>query len=142
MTTELRAAVSQALTESASESTQQASSVAARQWSGLCVTCCLALNWPLSMVNLAAVKVSLLSTYVRPLRAESSGAASESSADEWRMFALKAVQDLRRDSERMQKNMAWRWTRWIWASSLTRRIYSSRRMLLRSQKQSLHGLKG
>lgn len=119
--------MTQQVAQAVSRSLQQANSLAERRWNGLCVTCCLALNWPLSSVNLGSAKASLLSTYVRQSLAASSGVKTESLKAEWSTFAQKAVADLKRDSARMLMN-----TRWSWAnplqSSLTRQIYSNRRM--------------
>ena len=131
-------AIQQAVKQSVSQSGQRLSLVAARQWTGLCVASCLALNWPLSMENLGAVKASLLSTYVRRSRSGSSGAPSERPKDEWSTFAQKVLADLRRDSKRTLMGTRWSWLNFL-QSSLTRRIYSTRRTLLRSHKQLLTG---
>lgn len=127
-----------AIQKHVSASIQQASSVAARQWSGLCVACCLALNWQLSMENLAAAKHFLLSTWQRQSAGGFNGALSAPSRDEWSTFARKALADLKRDSERMLVGTRWSWLNFR-LSSLTRRIYSTRRMLLQSRKQSFTG---
>lgn len=132
MTAETQKAVSESLAQSASDQD--------RRWIGLCVACCLALNWPLSTENLGAVKASLLSIYALRLRAALSGAASESHEAEWYMFAQRVVEDSKRDSARMLMGTRWSWLNFR-QSSLTRRIYSTRRTLQRSQKRSSTGAK-
>ena len=124
-----------AIQQHVSKSLAQASSDRVRRWNGLCVASCLALNWPLSLENLGAVKASLLSTYAEQLRAELSGAASELGAGEWSTFAQKVQAVLRRDSVRMLMGTRWNWLNFL-QSSLTRRIYSTRRTLLRSRTRS------
>jgi hypothetical protein len=119
----------------ASLSIQQRISQAERLWNGLCVECCLALSWPLSLENLGAVKVSLLSTCALQLRAALNGGRTEQLKAEWSTFAQKALADLRRDSGRMLMNTEWSWLNCL-QSSLTRRIYSNRRMRQRSLKRS------
>lgn len=123
-----------------SKSIRQANSVQARQWTGLCVACCLALNWPLSMVNLGAVKASLLWTYAQPSRVASSGDPDARQKDAWSTFAQKVLQDLKRDSKRMLVGTRFNFLNCL-QSSLTRRIYSTRKTLLRSRKQSSIGVK-
>jgi len=132
MTQEIQAAVSKSI--------QQQTSEQDRRWIGLCVACCLALSWPLSMENLGAVKVSLLSIYALRLRAALNGAESESQQAEWYMFAQKAQEDLKRDSKRMLMGTEWSWLNFL-QSSLTRRIYLNRRKLRRSRPQSQTGAK-
>lgn len=127
-----------AIQKHVSASIQQASSVAARQWSGLCVACCLALNWQLSTESLAAVKHSLLSTWQQQSAEGFNGALSAPSKAEWSTFAQKVLADLKRDSGRMLVGTRWSWLNFR-LSSLTRRIYSTRRMLQRSRAQSLTG---
>jgi hypothetical protein len=119
----------------ASLSIQQRISQAERLWNGLCVECCLALSWPLSLENLGAVKVSLLSTCAQQLRAALNGGKTEQLKAEWSTFAQKALADLRRDSGRMLMNTEWSWANCL-QSSLTRRIYSNRRKLRRSSTRS------
>lgn len=130
MTTETQKAVSRSLA--------QLSSAQDRRWIGLCVESCHALNWPLSLENLGAVKASLLSIYALRLRAALAGGESESHAAEWYMFAQKAQADLSRDSKRMLMQTEWSWLNCL-QSSLTRRIYSNRRKLQKSQNQSFNG---
>src|SRR5690242_18009953 len=89
------------ISQAVSSSIQQATSVAVHQWTGLCVASCLALNWPLSMANLAAVKASLLSTYAEQSPGGSSGALAAPLKAEWSMFARKVLEVLKRDSGRM-----------------------------------------
>lgn len=122
----------------ASPSTRPSTSVADRQWVGLCVACCLALNWPLSTANLGAVKVSLLLTFALQSPAVSSGGPDPQQRDEWFTFAQKALAVLKRDSARMLVGTRLTWLNFL-QSSLTRQIYANRRMLLRSQKRSLTG---
>ena len=121
-----------------SASIQQQISQAARQWSGLCVASCLALNWPLSTENLGAVRASLLSTWQRQSSEGWNGAQNAPSKGAWSMFAQKVLADLKRDSARMLMQTRWSWLNCL-QSSLTRRIYSTRRTLPRSRKPSLNG---
>jgi hypothetical protein len=123
-----------------SQSIQQSRSAVGRRWTGLCVACCLALNWPLSMENLGAVKVSLLSIYAQRLRAAFNGEPVAPSEAEWSTFAQKALADLKRDSARMLVGTRWGWLNFL-QSSLTRRIYSSRRTLQRSRRPSSTGVR-
>lgn len=130
--------MTQAIRQHVSASLAQASSERVRRWSGLCVACCLALNWPLSMENLGAVKASLLSTYAARFPGALTGAESVRAEGEWSTFARKALADLKRDSARMLVSTRWSWLNFR-LSSLTRRIYSTRRMLQRSRKRSSSG---
>ena len=123
-----------------SASLKQSTSVLARQWSGLCVASCLALNWPLSTENLGAVKASLLSTYARLSKEASSGGPAAHAAAEWSTFARRVLADLKRDSGRTLMGTRWNWLNFL-QSSLTRQIFSTRRTLLRSQKLSSSGEK-
>ena len=124
--------------EHVSRSIQQSRLDLDRQWNGLCVACCLALKWQLSMENLGAVKASLLSMYAQQSQGALSGGASEPRRVEWSTFAQKVLADSKRDSERMVAGTRWSWLNFR-QSSLTRRIYSTRRTLLRSRKRSLTG---
>ena len=123
-----------------SQSVQQASSQVERRWNGLCVASCLALNWPLSLENLGAVKASLLWIYVQPSRAGFSGAPTGSSEEEWSTFAQKVLAVLKRDSARMLMNTRWSWLNFL-QSSLTRRIYANRRTRQLSHTRSSGGYK-
>lgn len=127
-----------AIQQHVSQSIQREISQAARQWSGLCVACCLALNLPLSMENLGVVKHSLLSIYAQQSPGGSNGAPSAPLRGEWSTFAQKVVQDLKRDSARMLAGTRWSWLNFR-QSSLTRRIFSRLRTLQRSQKLSWSG---
>ena len=126
------------ISQHVSSSIAQATSVAARQWTGLCVASCLALNWPLSMENLAAVKASLLSTFAAQSPAGLSGVLAAPSGAEWSTFAQKVVADLKRDSGRMLVGTRLSWLNFL-QSSLTRRIYSTRKTLQRSRIRSFNG---
>lgn len=123
-----------------SKSIQQSSSPMDRLWTGLSVDCCLALKWPLSLENLGAVKLSLLSIYARQLRAVSNpGEKGAFQAVEWSTFARKVVTDLRRDSGRMLMQTRFPFLNFR-QSSLTRQIYSNRRKQQRLRKRLLNGL--
>src|SRR5579871_889456 len=123
-----------------SQSLQQANFQVERRWNGLCVSCFLALNWPLSLENLGAVKASLLLTYVRQSPAGLSGGLIAPSEAEWSTFARKVLGDLKRDSERMLMSTKWSWLN-CRQSSLTRLIYLNRRMRQRSRSPSSRGLR-
>lgn len=134
--------MNQQIKKAVSESIQPSNSPMDRLWNGLCVACCLALNWPLSLENLGAVKASLLSIYARQLRAISEpGDPGAFQGVEWSTFAPKAVEDLRRDSKRMLMRTPLSWLNFR-QSSLTRRIYSNRRKQQRLRKRLLNGLHG
>jgi hypothetical protein len=129
------------LREAVSRSLLQANLEAERRWNGLCVECCLALSWPLSLENLGAVKVSLLSIYAQPSHAVLRGASGEQFAAAWSTFAQKVLADLRRDSKRMLMQTRWSWLNFL-QSSLTRLIYSNRRMRQLSRRQWSNGSSG
>ncbi len=122
-----------------SKSIQRTSSPMDRLWNGLCVASCLALKWPLCTENLAAVKLSLLSTYVEQLRAISNpgenGAFQEVA---WSTFAPKVVEGLRLDSKRMLMSTPFHWLNFR-QSSLTRLIYSNRRKQRRLRRLLSNG---
>lgn len=123
-----------------SSSIRQATSALERRWNGLCVASCLALNWPLSLENLGAVKASLLSTYARQSLEALNGGSAGQSEEAWSTFARKVHEVLRRDSGRtlMRTRLSWLNCR---QSSLTRLIYSNRRMRQRSRTRSPSGLR-
>ena len=114
--------VQKAVKQSVSQSAQQLTSAAARQWTGLCLACCLALNLPLSMENLGAVKASLLLTFARQSRAGWFGGIRNRSRVEWSTFAPKALADSKRDSARMLVGTKWSSLNFL-QSSLTRQIF-------------------
>lgn len=124
--------------EHVSKSIQQLISQLERRWNGLCVQCCLALNWPLSLENLGAVKASLLLIYVRQFPVASPGGTKESPPEAWSTFAQKVLADLRRDSARILMNTKWSWMN-CRQSSLTRRIYANRRTRQRLRQRSSRG---
>lgn len=126
------------LRQAVSQSLQQANFQAERRWNGLCVSCCLALNLPLSLENLGAVKASLLLTFAQQSREASSGETTASLEAVWSTFAQKALADLKRDSGRMSVRMGWTWGN-VLLSSLTRLIYLNQRMRQRSRVRSSTG---
>lgn len=125
--------------QAVSESIRQTNLPMDRLWTGLCVACCHALNWPLSLENLGAVKHSLLSMYAPQWQwMLNPGVKSESAVAAWSMFAPKVVAVLKRDSRRMLMRTPFHFLDFR-QSSLTRLIYLTRRKLRRSVRRSLSG---
>lgn len=132
--------MNQQFKQAVSQSIRQTSSPMDRLWNGLCVACCLALNWQLSSVNLGAVKASLLSTYAQQLRGISKpGEPNAFQMVEWSTFAPKVVEGLRLDSKRMLMRTPFHFLNFR-QSSLTRLIYSNRRKQQRFARRLSNGL--